>query len=381
MWNPLRIILVTKGGIKPSGGAQKVAKEWYNELSKKIECHLLTDQDETGRNQNLCKIPQVPLSYLFDTLWFSRKLAQMCKQVKPDIIHLHSHTGFVVFPPKDIPLVVTFHDEPLFIPRDNISKGLAPLYLTILYRFEQLLRFLLLRAKPWVHALSKSVKEDLVTLGIDPGRIQVIPNGFSKSDIQLPTKSKDELLRKLNLPRDSELVVTVGSVSFRKGIHRVLRAAKQIKLLNPKVKFLVIGSMSKFLERAYSNALKAKIADWKLTNVYLLGHIDSTLLHDIMSNADLYLSPTLSEACNLAILEAVGYGIPIVATRVGAVEDLFSNEITMINANPSTSELVRAIRKVLNSRHREYSSIEKCSWQQVTGRILSFYEKILQIKK
>ena len=372
--------MVTKGGVKPSGGAQKVAKEWYNELSKKIDCHLLTDQDETGRIQNLYKISQVPLSYLFDTLWFSRKLAKMCKQVKPDIIHLHSHTGFVVFPPKDIPLVVTFHDEPLFIPRDNISKGLAPVYLTTLYRFEQFLRFLLLRTKPWVHALSTSVKEDLIKLGLEPSKIQVIPNGFAKPDIQPPTKRKDELLRKLDLPSDSKLVVTVGSVSFRKGIHRILGAARQTKLLNPQVKFLIIGSMNHFLERAYSNSLKEKIADWQLANVHLLGHIDSTLLHDIMSNADLYLSPALSEACNLAILEAAGYGIPIVATNVGAVEDVFSNEVTLISATPSINELVRTILRMLNSPHKEYTSIRKCSWSQVTERILSFYAKILNTK-
>ena len=373
----MRVIFVTKGGVNPKGGAQKAAKDWYVNISKHVECHLLTDQNTSGENIVYPKIDRVPLSYLFDAIWFSRKLAKLCQQIRPNIIHVHSHTGFVIFPPKNIPTIVTFHDEPLFVPYDNISLGFAPVYLTTLHRIEQLLRFLLLKTTPWIHALSTTIRDQLIRMGMDSEKITVIPNGFSEHETKPSRRERTELLNELGLPDDAKLVVTVGSISFRKGIHQILLAAKQLQSLDSRVHFLLIGSMELPLERAYSRALKEKLSKYEIRNVHLLGHIPSILLHDVMSHADSYLSTSLSEACNLALIEAAEYGIPIIATKVGAVKDLFSEEAVLLDKIPSAQELRSAIEINLRPSRKVYSCVSKFSWSKVTRSILSYYSEIL----
>ena len=97
-----------------------------------------------------------------------------------------------------------------------------------------------------------------------------------------------------------------------------------------------------------------------------------------MNYADLYLSTSLSEACNLALIEAAEYGIPIIATNVGAANDLFSEEAVLLEKNPSTQELRTAIEMNLNNPRKVYSCINEFSWFNVTKSALSFYSRILQ---
>ena len=360
-----------------------VAREWYRRLARRIECHLLTDQDKTGRSLIEGRLfRQVPLAYLRDAVWFSTQLARMCQELKPDLIHLHSHTGFVAFAPKEIPMVVTFHDEPAFIPRDNVSSGVAPLLSSMLSHSEHFLRNLLLRRHPWIHALSSTIKEQLLRRGISSDQISVIPNGFPVTKVSPPSGRRHQLLSKLGLGDETRIVVSVGNVAFRKGFHRILSTAALLKTSHPEIHFLVIGSMKRPLERAYAEGLRRRIRSLNLGTVHLLGYIEDKLLHEIMYHADLYLSTALSEACNLALMEAARYGLPIICTNVGAARDLFEGEAVILDAHASSDTIAQAIVQTLSEggERRKYTCVREYSWPRVIKDLLSFYHTVIENK-
>ncbi len=63
--------------------------------------------------------------------------------------------------------------------------------------------------------------------------------------------------------------------------------------------------------------------------------------------ADLFVLPTLSESCSMALLEAMSFGLPIITTRVGGNTSLISNEIHGLLVAPGcVEELAAAIRQV-----------------------------------
>jgi glycosyltransferase involved in cell wall biosynthesis len=52
------------------------------------------------------------------------------------------------------------------------------------------------------------------------------------------------------------------------------------------------------------------------------------MLNEILPQSDIYLLPTYSEAFGFAILEAMAYGIPVVATNVFAIPEILTHEGT-----------------------------------------------------
>ncbi len=371
----MKVLFVTKGAYHPSGGAQSAAWDWYQRIAKRVNCKLLSNLDSQGINHTRPNIGKAPFMYLTDALWFSKKIAQECKTFRPDIVHLHSYTGFVSILPKTVPSVVTFHDEPLFTPFDNISNGLNPYLLRILSENEKILRRMMLLRNPWIQALSSTIKNQFTDIGISEDRIRVIPNGFPKETKSNDIISKENLMKELALPYDAKLVLTIGAISFRKGIHRILRTAAELREYN--VHFVCAGSTSLHLEKGYSEKLRYLSSKHKISNLHLIGRVSSEILESLLHHADLYISPSLSEACNLSLMEAALHSLPIVTTDVGAARDLFEGHAKIVNRNPSTKSLVESVLELLEVPSVKYPSVGTYSWENVTESVIEFYSDVL----
>jgi teichuronic acid biosynthesis glycosyltransferase TuaC len=232
---------------------------------------------------------------------------------------------------------------------------------------------------PAIHAVGQSIKTQLMDMGFPASKIRVIPNGFPDPPTEAVRLSKEKLMRYLSLQLESQLVLTVGNICFRKASHKILLLAQRIQKLHPDVHFLIVGSKDSPLEQAYASRLLEWREKHHINNFHLLGYVGNEVLDSLFHHSDVYLSSSLSEACNLSLMEAAVQGLPIVSTDVGAGRDLFEPEGTIIPRNCSVKDLENAITDSLGvNRNITYSKIKSNSWPEVAQRVVEYYDFIIE---
>ena len=76
-------------------------------------------------------------------------------------------------------------------------------------------------------------------------------------------------------------------------------------------------------------------------------------IDSILTAADVFVQPSLSEGLPLAVLEAMGFGLPVVATRVGGVPEAVVDGDTGYLVPPGNPEaLAAALARVIESADR-----------------------------
>lgn len=131
----------------------------------------------------------------------------------------------------------------------------------------------------------------------------------------IPTHINKQLYRDVH-PRKKEMLF-VGTVEPRKGIHFLLKAIKIVKQRCNDVKLNIIG---KAVNDNYFNMLNDYIKENNLNdNVSFLGRIKDEDLEGYYKRAYLFVFPSLLEGYGLSIVEAMQYGIPVVAFNNSAI--------------------------------------------------------------
>lgn len=146
-------------------------------------------------------------------------------------------------------------------------------------------------------------------------------------------------------------VCFVGRVSEQKGALELFAVAKQL----PGITFALIGEVS---------AAVAKLN--KPENVLLPGAVPNEQALEHMDQADLFLFPSHSEGCSMALLEAMARGVPSVATDVGANADLLEGCGVIVKKN-DVSAMVAAIRQLEDPLLRQQLS------QKAIRRVMTQY--------
>jgi mannosyltransferase len=80
----------------------------------------------------------------------------------------------------------------------------------------------------------------------------------------------------------------------------------------------------------------------------MVGFRDNT--EELYNAADIYCQPSRSEAMPNSIMEAMSCGLPIVASRVGAVSELVNAENSRLFAPGDSQGLARQLAELLTNR-------------------------------
>jgi len=202
------------------------------------------------------------------------------------------------------------------------------------------------------HAVARELQAQAL---IAPEKITVIQNGIDLKRIADARSRFDraKFCRRWDLPVESSLVGSIGTLTLLKGHEDFLQAAAKLQDSTPPAFFIVSGTENAATKQ-YRQRLESLIQQLGLTNrVRLLGRMDD--ISGLYCALEVFVSASHSESFGLAIVEAMAAGAAVVATdTAGAqeiIEDGRSGVLIPIGAvSPMAEEVGRLL---VDSRRRK----------------------------
>ncbi len=250
-----------------------------------------------------------------------RTLRSLLRTKRPDVLHLHGYKadiyGTLAAHGPKIPTVATCHNWLSGTPALNLYNRLD---------------LLALRRCDRLAAVSDSVASILRASRIPAKKIVVIPNGIDIAPFESAAPG-------INLPGR----LTVGMVArldMNKGFGPLLHALAEVAKHCPEILLIVAG------DGPSKNEIEQSIVDLQLqNNVLLLGTRRD--MPELYASFNVFILPSLNEGMPLTVLEAFASGLPVVATRIGAIPSVVQDGVSGILVDPGdVGSLAAAILKL-----------------------------------
>ncbi len=174
--------------------------------------------------------------------------------------------------------------------------------------------------------VSKAMLEDIHShYHIPLDRIRVIYNGFDLS--RFVAEASDTLLRerlRQELASQGEpLVVFAGRVDPIKGVSALLHSAALVIKKMPKVKYIIAGdNTSSYARHIMSLAQRLGLYAPRFT---FAGKLSRSKLATLYSIADLAVVPSIYEPFGYSAIEAMVFGVPVVASNTGGLSEIIED--------------------------------------------------------
>ncbi len=190
-------------------------------------------------------------------------------------------------------------------------------------------------------AISESIKEELLELNISEDKIAFIPNGVeiigSPSD-----HTRIQRRKELHLPEKAIIVLTVGSLTPKKGLIYLFEAWSHIRNKWPNALLVSVGG-----DKLPDYCRKVDEEPNSQVKFYL-NQPDGVI--PFLESADIFILPSIAEGLSNALLEAQSAGLPCIATRVGGNPDIIQDGINgILIESKSVEEICNALDKLLGS--------------------------------
>jgi glycosyltransferase involved in cell wall biosynthesis len=171
-----------------------------------------------------------------------------------------------------------------------------------------------LRDAARVFSVSDSLRRLAFELGVAADKTEVVGNGV---DIRyFHPVDRAAARARLGLPETAKVLISVGGLVERKGMHRVIDCLPTLLGKYPDLHYLVVGGGSP--EGDMRAELEAQVARLGLADrVHFLGEIPPEELKWPLSAADMFVLATRNEGWANVFLEAMACGLPVVTTDVG----------------------------------------------------------------
>jgi poly(glycerol-phosphate) alpha-glucosyltransferase len=229
----------------------------------------------------------------------------------------------------------------------------------------------LLNRSNGVFALTESETTGLRELGVT-AKIHLVPNG-----INIP----DDLSGSQRSAEHGHLrALYVGRINPKKRIEEAIRAIALSHRAGLTVRLAIAGDTQQFPE--YSQMLKREADKLGVSGqIEWLGYQNESLKRIHFASADLFLHMSESEGMAMAILEAMAYSLPVIASQgcymsaaagASALLEYGSGPEALASALGSFSRLSSAERANLGHRARRYVE-DKHSWAAIARRTLGIY--------
>jgi glycosyltransferase involved in cell wall biosynthesis len=297
------------------GGAERVLLSMIRSLPReRFDCSLVTfriDPHLATFGQFPCRLHVIPIrrTYGLSAMRVAWRLRGLIRKEKVQIVHTFFETsdlwGGVLARLSGVPVLISSRRDLGILRRRKHAwayRFVNPFFSAVLAVSEQVRRY--------------CIERD----GIPPGRVITLYNGVP---LQAAPERNDLPGRRKALGFNGfcHIVLTVGHIRRVKGVDVFLRAAEEVCRARPETLFLVVGDDD---EPEHFEELQRLVKELGVAgNVLFYG--PSERVPALIAASDVFCLPSRSEGFSNALIEAMGAGLPCIATRVGgnaeAIED------------------------------------------------------------
>ncbi|MDQ3819687.1 MAG: glycosyltransferase family 4 protein [Acidobacteriota bacterium] len=234
-----------------------------------------------------------------------------------------------------------------------------------------------------VVCVSRYTSERLLKLGVRPRRMQVILNGAELRGRHVASDSSPDDLREEFGPKGSRILLTVGSVTERKGQDVVISALPSIISRVRNTHYLIAGLPTRQHEFE-GLAVKLGVS----SHVHFLGQVDDDVLMRLYSCCDLFVMTSRHtidefEGFGIAVVEAALFSKPaIVSAQSGLVEAILDGVTGFGVPENDEVETARKITLLLEDeellQRMGKAAFEHARTEQTWGRRVREYDALLR---
>lgn len=194
-----------------------------------------------------------------------------------------------------------------------------------------------------VRGISSAIVEEIEQrngIAIDRAKVHICPLGF-----------KDRYKAAFSAQRrTSSSVYFLGRLELRKGIDTLLEAIPRVLQVVPDAQFYIAGDNSIAMpgsSHTFQSHFEKEHPEL-LTSVHFLGRIDDKRADQLFAESSVFVAPSRFESFGIIYVEAMMFGTPIVATRVGGIPEVVGNgEAAVLIASEDSTELSDALVRLL----------------------------------
>jgi glycosyltransferase involved in cell wall biosynthesis len=381
-----RLCIVTHTFLPHVGGIEKVVNEQSKRLRQRnFEPMVVTNRIGTPQKYSVDGVPvecyeslntgfRLGIPYSIPTV---TSLPTFLKAVKSSkIVHAHGHPYLTSLVAAKLakwyskPFVLTQHNT--FIEYDNLFDNVERLN-------DLAVGTQTLKDADKIIAVSNATKNYVLSLGAKPAKVEVVYNGVDLVKFRLLAGKRQEMRKKLGIPQDAIVVLTVRRLVYKNGVDTLIESASLAVKNNPRIVFLAVG------KGPDADSVKVRTQQLGIEgNFKLAGFVSDEDLPFYYNTADLFVLPSKSgEGLPLVALEAMACGLPVIATDVGGIREILMEDYGKLVPPNQPELLAKAILDFagedFSSRKKELRAIieEKFSWDKNVERLIEIYEELI----
>ncbi len=370
---------------KVIGGAERVLDEQASRLSKKgHEIHIITRRlpIHTSPYENIKNVHEWrydinernSLTFIVSTVLNCQKLyRRISQQTSFDLIYSHQpFSAFAINLLRDTQKIKKIYNCNSLAFEEYKIRSLKRSFLNrpVFYFnifFRRIMEKFSLSKCEKVIVLSKFTQDKLINKhSIPKEKIYIIPGGVDLDRFR-PSPNKINMRKKLHIPADKFVLLTIRNLVSRMGLENLVKAMALLKNRINNI-YLIIGG-----EGILKKKLQELIKELNLeSSVNLCGFVSEDHLPLYYQMADFFILPTVAlEGFGLITVEAMACGTPVLGTPVGGTREILGEFNSTFLFKDTSAE---SIAELILDKYKYYKD-KPDEYKQLSQECRSFVEK------
>ncbi|PDV97553.1 glycosyltransferase [Candidatus Chloroploca asiatica] len=269
-----------------------------------------------------------------------------------------------------LPLVVSLHGSDVYLAERHWTLALAAASA--------------LRSAAALTACSNDLRVRALALGARPATSSVVPYGVDPQHFRPDPAARAAVRAELGLADGVPLVMGMGRLVAKKGFGVLLEAWPEVLRLHPEARLVIIGYGD------LREALERQVSALGLTQrVHFAGQLERQRASTYVAAADVFALPIVRDGVDglpNVLLEAMGAGRAIVASRVAGVPDVIDDGVNgLIVPERDAPALAQALLRLMDDpalAHRlgamARARIEQSlTWERTAERFEAVFQAVV----
>ncbi len=178
--------------------------------------------------------------------------------------------------------------------------------------------WIILRFVKKIIAVSDSVKQDVINSNwaVDPAKVITVRNCIDLKTIDNININKRDARSRLGILESEIVFGTVGRLVATKGQSYLINAFAEVRKKIPNSRLVITGDGPLYGE-LMKKVKNLGVSPWVLFTGY------RNDVYELLKGFDIFVLPSLAEGLSIALLEAMASRLPVIASNVGGIPEVF----------------------------------------------------------